>query len=393
MLDEAASYELTRHSLSYSCAQMKRTLTLYAVVLCLFASAAVAIEPGDELLPPPNPLPPLPNKKLVVGVAVGPPFNIRNPDGSWTGISVDLWRQIASELRLDFEFRETDLSGYFAGLAEGWLDVAIGPLTITERREEVCDFTQPYFSSSLAVAVRAGQFSLVSFKLLRTIGNIVIGLLLFMTVVAAFVWLCERKENAEQFGGKGSAGFGSAVWWSSVTMTGIGYGDITPKTLKGRIVAVSWMLISLVLISTFTATIASILTAERLGRESSIRGLDDLRQIHVGTFANSSTAQYLEANHIDYEALSRDELFQALKTGKIQAIFYDEPFLRSIVRNKYRGQFTIVRLNLETQLYAFALREASPLRERINRILLRKIHDPAWRDLLYRYLGSTTQFP
>ncbi len=54
---------------------------------------------------------------------------------------------------IDFEFHETNLSGNFDGLAQGWLDFAVGPLTITERREEVCDFTHAYFSSSIAVAV------------------------------------------------------------------------------------------------------------------------------------------------------------------------------------------------------------------------------------------------
>ncbi|MBV9390303.1 MAG: transporter substrate-binding domain-containing protein, partial [Verrucomicrobia bacterium] len=111
---------------------MKRPIVSFAVVLCLFAASVIATGTGEEHLPPPNPLPPLPKKKVVVGLATGPPFNIRNPDGSWTGISVDLWRQIASELGIDFEFRETDLSGCFTGLAEGWLDVAVGPLTITE---------------------------------------------------------------------------------------------------------------------------------------------------------------------------------------------------------------------------------------------------------------------
>ena len=47
-------------------------------------------------------------------------------------------------------------------------------------------------------------------------------------------------------------------------------------------------------------------------------------------------------------------------------------------------------LNLDPQLYAFAVREGSALREPINRVLLRKIHEPAWRDLRYRYLGSAS---
>jgi hypothetical protein len=76
------------------------------------------------------------------------------------------------------------------------------------------------------------------------------------------------------------------------------------------------------------------------------------------------------------------------KTGKIQGLIYDEPFLRYVCRTQYPEQFTVLPLNLDTQLYAFAVREGSPLHEAINRMLLRKMHEPAWRDLLFHYLGS-----
>jgi hypothetical protein len=126
-------------------------------------------------------------------------------------------------------------------------------------------------------------------------------------------------------------------------MTTVGYGDISPQTFRERVMAVVWMFISLVLVFSFTATMASILTAARLNQSPAIRGPDYLRQIHVGTF---------------------------------------------VIRNQYANQFTVVLLNVDSQLYVFALRESSPLREPINRVLLRKIHEPAWHDLLYHYLGN-----
>jgi ABC-type amino acid transport substrate-binding protein len=118
---------------------MKGTLSgvFCAAAICLVALSMNGAEPSDEKLPAPFPIAPIPNQKLVVGISTGPPFNIRNADCTWTGISVELWQQIAKELKLDFEFRETDLNGNFVGLAQGWLDLAVGPLTITERREEV----------------------------------------------------------------------------------------------------------------------------------------------------------------------------------------------------------------------------------------------------------------
>ena len=378
---------------------MKRAL-LRAIcfsVLCSLALSLQGASPSEENFPTPLPNIAIPKRKLIVGVAVGPPFNIKNADGSWTGISVELWRQIAKELGIDFEFYETNLIGNFAGLSQGWLDVAVGPLTITEQREEICDFTHSYFVSNLAVAVptnrlpASARFLLAFFdpNAWRIISRIVIGFFAIMVVVAGLMWLCERRANPAQFGGEGrpAKGFGSALWWSAVTMTTVGYGDVAPRTLKGRLLAVAWMFVSMVLVSIFTATLASILTTERLRQYTAIRGLDDLRRVHVGTFPDSSAAQYLTTNHIDYKALARTEPFEALKEGKIQAVLFDEPFLRYEVRTHYQGEFTVLPLHLDTQLYAFAVREGAPLREPINRVLLRKIHEPAWRDLVYQYLG------
>jgi voltage-gated potassium channel Kch len=50
---------------------------------------------------------------------------------------------------------------------------------------------------------------------------------------------------------------GDALWWAIVTVTTVGYGDVSPATAEGRLIAVALMLIGIGVISALTATIAS----------------------------------------------------------------------------------------------------------------------------------------
>ena len=58
--------------------------------------------------------------------------------------------------------------------------------------------------------------------------------------------------------------FLDALWWSIVTVTTVGYGDISPATTGGRIVAIAVMLLGIGILGVFTATIASMFIENRL---------------------------------------------------------------------------------------------------------------------------------
>ncbi len=51
--------------------------------------------------------------------------------------------------------------------------------------------------------------------------------------------------------------FGDAVWWAVSTVTTVGYGDLTPVTLSGRLIAVALMVAGISLLGVVTATLAS----------------------------------------------------------------------------------------------------------------------------------------
>ena len=48
-------------------------------------------------------------RELVVGTKVAPPFAMKAEDGTWHGISIDLWRRIANQMHLRYRFQETTL--------------------------------------------------------------------------------------------------------------------------------------------------------------------------------------------------------------------------------------------------------------------------------------------
>jgi polar amino acid transport system substrate-binding protein len=176
-------------------------------------------------------------------------------------------------------------------------------------------------------------------------------------------------------------------------MTTVGYGDLAPRSPVGRLVAIAWMFVSLFLVSWFTASMASILTAERLDAGTGgfvVRGADDLRRLHVAVIAGTSSEDYLRRRQIDYIHVPLKDLLEVLLSGRAQAVLSDAPALRYIARSEpYAGKITVLPQTFQVEPYGIALRDGSPWRKPVDRALLHRLASPAWRDLVYRYLGAT----
>lgn len=51
--------------------------------------------------------------------------------------------------------------------------------------------------------------------------------------------------------------YGDGIWWAFVTATTVGYGDISPDTTYGRLIAMALMLVGIGLIGSLTSTLTS----------------------------------------------------------------------------------------------------------------------------------------
>lgn len=64
------------------------------------------------------------------------------------------------------------------------------------------------------------------------------------------------------------------MWWSIVTLTTVGYGDITPDSAVGRAVGIVLMFFGIGLLGMFTATVAGIFVEKKLKKERGMGSLE-----------------------------------------------------------------------------------------------------------------------
>ena len=73
--------------------------------------------------------------------------------------------------------------------------------------------------------------------------------------------------------------FGDGVWWALVTITTVGYGDITPVTMLGRLIAGTLMFVGLGLIATVTAIVSAKFIANYVDHHTNDDVLEKLEEL------------------------------------------------------------------------------------------------------------------
>jgi polar amino acid transport system substrate-binding protein len=330
-------------------------------------------------------------RELVVGTKQAPPFAMKDASGNWSGVSIDLWRRISDELQLRYRFvEEPQVQGLIDGLASGKFDIAVAALTVTAPRERVVDFTEPFYATGLGIAVRAGDEAswLPVIRTMTSFGfaQAVLALVGLALATGLLVWLIERRHN-EHFGGGLAKGVGAGVWWSTVAMTQRHTGDLGPQTPLGRLVAIVWMIVSIITIAVFTASITSVLTIRHL--QGTVHEVSDLSSVRVGAVAGTSTEDTLSHLRITYRSFATaEDGLGALRAHAIDAFVYDKPLLAWTIRQRFSSSIELVDKTFDIQDYAFALPSDSPLRKAVNVAVLDAIRSEWWEATTFQYLGS-----
>ena len=329
-------------------------------------------------------------EKLLVGVTVGPPVYMKKADNQWVGFGVELWQMLAQDMGLAFEFREFNtLESMLTALEKREIDI-IPALAVQDRFESSMDFSQSYLKSGLSIAVPAEGTeyrwtnvvkSIFSLQILKAVGL----MFLMSLMIGIIVWLFEKRRNSEMFGDGNVKGIGHGIWWAMVTMTTVGYGDKSPKTLGGRIFAIVWMIFSIVFIAAFTATITTQLTLTEL--RGKVHGFNDLYHAQVGCISGSEGFNFLAKKGvaaIPFESIS--EGLAAVASRKIDAFVQDEKILQYLIKKEFPGRLQVVGGTFDEYFVSIALQQNSPLRKTINQALLKFMKTESWAELLNRYI-------
>ncbi|MEI8293589.1 MAG: transporter substrate-binding domain-containing protein [bacterium] len=337
---------------------------------------------------------------LRVGIHEKPPYALKNPDGTWTGLAPGLWKGICDATGLQVEFVELPYEDLVQQVADGKIDAAAGEIEVTPEAEKLVDFTQPFLTSSLCIALTRTSWQsawknaihdLFNWTVVKYLAVIFVAML----IVSVLLWFAERHHGTGHFHG-GLTGIGSALWFSAVTMTTVGYGDKTPATIAGRIIAVFWMIFGVVLVSAFTATVTSSISAAKMA--NSIESVSDFNRLSCGALRGSLSAEVLKRIGVtthEYESIPA--AFEDLAAGKIEAVVGDRNTLlyvsREFSRRRPPVHINIPSFSLRQAFLAIPVRDGHQDYKKINQAMLQFTMSEEWLDLLQRWTsGSIPRF-
>lgn len=364
---------------------LRRFVVAGFLATCLLLAAVVAPAFAQDAPAPQTTA----DQPMTVGVHALPPYLMQDKDGSWYGLGIDMLDAMSRRLVREYRLVEAMPDAMVQDVAGGKLDMALGGVPINAADEAVIDFSVPYYSGDLGVALRVVDKigPTMMFQLLTSPAFLyMLGLLTGpVFVIGALIWLLERRANPEQFEPRPARGVFSGFWWATVTMTTVGYGDKAPVTFFGRLLAMAWMFTALILAAITTAQLAAGLTSSL--HTNFVDNIHDLSGLTVGTIIDSPAAAELGLLNLSFTSFDTvQDGLDALENHDIDALVYDRAILQWTL-DDYRDLY-LSNLEFMQQNYALILPQNDPDRDAINVAILQTLESQQWHLILERYLSS-----
>lgn len=92
--------------------------------------------------------------KVVVGTSADyPPYEYVDETGQMVGFDIELMEEIAQRMGVELEWQDMPFDSLIAAVQEGKIDMSISCFNYSEERDQLVDFSDPYFTSQDAFIV------------------------------------------------------------------------------------------------------------------------------------------------------------------------------------------------------------------------------------------------
>ncbi|WP_346892186.1 transporter substrate-binding domain-containing protein [uncultured Roseibium sp.] len=361
-----------------SAGQQRFFRLLSTLLLILASSLASHAQDGDS-------------GKLKVGIHDSPPF-VMHKDGQPAGMAVDLWKELADELGVTYQYQVfPTVRGLVDATADGQIDVAVTNLTVTRKRAERIDFTQPWFDAGLRIMVnedRGSGFAAIV-EGLRDAGHLqAYGWLAFVIVAATvFLTLFDRRFNPD-FPGTWRDGMAES-FYSVMSVATSGRLPSRKNTFGwiGRVMQAFWLVCGIAVLAYVTSSVTSVMTT--LSLSSQIHSLEDLPGTTSGVFEGSIAEEFAREEGLRTRSYDNiDAAVSALLSNDIAAIIGDAPVLEYYAYKHPGEPLDVVGPLFEPDKYAFALPPNSPLTRPLSLAILSAKEKGFVEDLRIKYFGE-----
>lgn len=265
---------------------------------------------------------------IVVGTYQQRPFVFWEDEQTY-GYSIDLWQDVASAMDVKTKFVEYDnVTELLNAIKTKKVDIGISGISITPAREGgEYDFSYPIYHSGLQLMIRRKRVNPL-ITIAQDLGGwqsaLAVSRIVGLSILAGgLIWFLEHKKN-QDFPTEILPGIGQGIWFAVVTLGTFGYGDVTPKTVPGRMIAVIWMAFSFFVLGDFISTMTA-------ARQERIEGttLADLQGAKIGAVANTSAYFYLRNEAVQLKDFPTfQNAVQSLREGDLAGVVGDYPTVK-----------------------------------------------------------------
>lgn len=297
--------------------------------------------------------------QLTVGVVEYFPHVIVNND-TIDGFDPDILNYIAEDLELEIEYVPYP---NLQSLIESDCDIKTTGITITHNREIHSDFSYPYFTSNLAVLEKKdnGLILIIQTYIEHTwLG--VLGFISFVLLMALLMWRAEYGYIS--FDDRFKRGMFESIYYTNTTFTTVGYGDKTPVTNLGMIIAQFMMYLGPYFIAPLMvaqmAYIGVIISNDHISEKPIV----DIIHNDISTVVNTSSEIILRRYTSNLTTgMDLADCINKLDNEEIDMVVYDNTSLF-----RFNDEYRVYNLDIQ-QNHGFIIND-DELRNKINISLL-----------------------